>query len=274
MRYYFSGVALASALIAGTANAQPCGDADSPCILDSGSYYAIAPATKPEGIVVFLHGAGAQGKSSLTSDLARDATERGYVYVAPDGYHPEARSARNWSVKADNTSFERDDIAFLNDVMDDVRQRFGVTATPTLLSGFSRGGSMVWDIACQQPGFATAYAPVAGAFWDELPSGCAGPVKLFHTHGWADRTVPLEGRRFFRDGQGTVTQGDVWVSLKIMREANGCINRQPETTSFEHDIWFRHWTDCNGADLELMLHQGGHLVPAGWSARILDWFEG
>ena len=195
------------------ASAQDCGDAETPCPVDGGTYHMAMPAAEDaKGIVVHLHGAGAQSRGLLNSGL-------------------------------------------------DV---------PVLLAGFSRGGSMVWDIACQVPDFASAYAPLAGAFWDDLPEGCAAPVKLFHTHGWNDRTVPLEGRSF-RDG--AVVQGDVWASLKILRETNGCDARQPERNSFDGELWFRHWTDCRDGQIQLMLHKGGHGAPAGWANRMLDWFE-
>ncbi|MDW3224508.1 MAG: polyhydroxybutyrate depolymerase [Paracoccaceae bacterium] len=227
-------------------------------------------AETPKGIVMHLHGGGATGQGMLKSGMARTAVARGYVFVAPTGYHPNARYKRNWSVRAGTMRFDRDDAAFLKDVLEDVRSRPALGAVPLLLSGFSRGGSMVWDIACQSPSFAEAYAPMAGAFWDDLPDSCEGPVKLFHTHGWNDRTVPLEGRSF---GGGTVVQGDVWASLKLLRETNGCDKRQPERSSFEGEYWLRHWTDCTYGQIELLLHQGGHGAPKGWSARMLDWFE-
>ena len=157
--------------------------------------------------------------------------------------------------------------------MADVRAKTGLGDVPVLLAGFSRGGSMVWDIACDDPEFASAYAPLAGAFWDALPETCAAPVMLYHTHGWNDRTVPLEGRAFSFEGR-SVVQGDVWASLKILRATNGCDARQPERNSFEDDLWFRHWTDCAAGEIQLMLHKGGHGAPSGWSGRILDWFEG
>ena len=70
----------------------------------------------------------------------------------------------------------------------------GVDRSRVLLAGFSRGGSMVWDVACHAPVTARAYAPVAGAFWEPLPASCQGGADLFQTHGWADRVIPLEGR--------------------------------------------------------------------------------
>lgn len=249
--------------------AQPCGDADTPCETATGTYHMVAPDGVARAIVIHLHGAGGQGRGLLESGMARGSVARGYVFVAPDGYHPGSRFERNWSVRARGSSFDRDDALFLRDVLADVRARTGLSDAPVLLSGFSRGGSMVWDIACRDPGFAVAYAPMAGAFWDDLPETCAAPVMLFHTHGWNDRTVPLEGRSF---GGGAVVQGDVWASLKILRETNGCDARQPERSSFEGDVWLRHWTDCAAGRIELMLHQGGHGAPTGWAERMLDWF--
>lgn len=252
-------------------SADTCGSAEIPCIVSTGDYHVLLPQTDaPKGIVMHLHGGGGTGKGLLKSGMARAAQARNYLFVAPTGYHPNARYKRNWSVRAGQMRFERDDIGFLKEVLSDVRARPGMDSAPVLLSGFSRGGSMVWDTACADPEFADAYAPMAGAFWDDLPTSCAGPVKLFHTHGWNDRTVPLEGRSF---ADGAIVQGDVWASLKILRETNGCRNRQPESSSYEDGYWMRHWTDCASGQIDLLLHQGGHGAPKGWSERVLDWFE-
>jgi len=268
---HVAGLMLTFFCLISAVSAQPsCGDADTPCRIESGSYHLIFPERDPVGIVMHLHGGGATGKAMLNSDLARASVARGYVFVAPNGEHPEARWTKDWSVRADNTKHDRDDAVFLQDVIADVRGKYQLADAPFVLAGFSRGGSMVWDMACRLPDFADAYAPVAGAFWESLPESCAGPVYLFHAHGWTDRTVPLEGRSF-RDG--TVVQGDVWASFKVLRETNRCSNRQPETNSFVGEFWLRHWTDCEAGQIDLLLHKGGHGAPVGWADTILDWFE-
>lgn len=251
--------------------AQSCGDAETPCVVTDGTYHLMRPETQtPRGIVIHLHGGGGTGKGQMQSGLAKEALARGYVFVGPNGEHPENRWTKDWSVRADNMTFVRDDMVFLADVLADVRSRTGLREGPTLLAGFSRGGSMVWNMACYQPNFATAYAPLAGAFWDTLPDTCAAPVRLFHTHGWSDRTVPLEGRSF---SDGAVVQGDVFASLKVLRETNGCRNRQPESSDFGNDQWLRHWTDCDAGQIDLLLHTGGHGAPNGWAVLVMDWFE-
>ena len=77
-------------------------------------------------------------------------------------------------------------------------------------------------------------------------------------------------------GNGTMTQGDVFQSLYILRDANGCGNRQPETAPIDDESarWLRTWSDCaSGKQIDLMLHPGGHGIPKGWLDRALDWFE-
>lgn len=251
------------------ASAQACGGAQRPCQVADGSYHLRLPDADPAvGIVMHLHGGGGTGRGMINSGLAKEASARGYVVVAPNGEHPENRWTKDWSVRADGMSFERDDVAFLGDVLADVRQKASLPDAPVLLAGFSRGGSMVWNMACMNPDFADAYAPMAGAFWDSLPTDCVGPVHVFHTHGWTDRTVPLEGRAF-----GAIVQGDVWASLAVLRKTNGCRNRQPESSSFRGQNWLRHWTDCDAGSINLLLHPGGHGAPKGWSKSVMDWFE-
>ncbi len=195
---------------------------------------------------------------------------RGYALIVPEGRptHGE-RSQKDWSVR-DGSDYERDDIAFLSEIFDDAAKR-GVDRGRILLAGFSRGGSMVWDVACNAPRLARAYAPIAGAFWEPLPSGCTGGADLLHTHGWADRVIPLEGRSV---AGGTLTQGDTFASLKILRAANQCPVEQPDQKLVdENGDLIRVWNECPGGRIELWLHPGSHSMPRGWLTRALDWFE-
>lgn len=267
----YRAIFLAMAMLAGLpASALACGTAATACETPSGSYaLALPDGEGPFPVLMHLHGMGGTGPHVINGGVTRAALKRGYAVIAPTGWQPVSRFPKNWGVQ-DGRDYTRDDLSFLEEVLGDAARRAPLDRSRLLLSGFSRGGSMVWDVACAQPDFAAAYAPVAGAFWDDLPEDCAGPVQLFHTHGWLDRTVPLEGRLI---GGGRLTQGDVWASLFIMRETNGCANRQPESGSAGGGGWWRHWSDCRAGRLDLMLHPGGHNVPQGWTDRAIDWFE-
>ena len=248
--------------------------ADNPCAVACDTALGTYRSALPEGsgpfpVLLHLHGMGGTGEGVLRGGSARTALTRGYAVLAPDGWQPVSRYPRNWGV-ADGRAYTRDDIAFLRGVLEDAARRLPIDRSRVLLSGFSRGGSLVWDIACHAPDLARAYAPVAGAFWVPEPEACSAPVDLFHTHGWLDRIVPLEGRPI-RNGE--ITQGDVWGALFTLRQTNRCTNRQPETGAAEAARWWRRWSDCEAGRLDLMLHSGGHSVPAGWAGVALDWFE-
>jgi polyhydroxybutyrate depolymerase len=221
--------------------------------------------------VIYLHGWGASSAGAMNNKAMRAVlAARGYALIAPEGIRTSAtRKHKNWAVR-DGRVYQRDDLAFLAEVLDDAAAH-GIDRDRVLMAGFSRGASMVWDVACHAPGMARAYAPVAGAFWEPLPEGCQGGADLFHTHGWADRVIPLEGRSV---AGGTLTQGDVFASLKILRAANGCETEQPDVSGIEPDgIWRRTWSSCQRGQIELMLHPGPHGTPTGWLERALDWFE-
>ena len=128
---------------------------------------------------------------------------------------------------------------------------------------------MVWDVACRAPGLFRAYAPVAGAFWEPLPANCAGGVDLFHTHGWADRVVPIEGRPV---AGGELIQGDLFAALAILRDSLNCTSDRAGRTAIGGERWTREWA-CPGGVIRLELHPGGHGLPKGWTAGILDWFD-
>ena len=267
-------LALFATLWLGATPALACGlAAQDHCQVESGSYRISVPAGADRpAAMVWLHGWGGSADGVMKNKgMVRRLAGRGIALIAPNGIANTGFSKnRNWSV-VDGRDYDRDDIAFLDQVITDAVERHGIDRDRILLSGFSRGGSMVWDAACFRPALARAYAPVAGAFWEPLARTCAGPVDLFHTHGWTDRTVPLEGRPL---RGGAMIQGDVFQSLYMLRAVNGCANRQPEEAPVQESLWHRSWTDCDGLRrIDLMLHPGGHSIPKGWLDRALDWFQ-
>lgn len=269
IRRFLTALAVVVALPASPAAAAECGRPEADCEVPGGTYrLALPPETGPAPAVVFLHGWGGSAAGVMRNDgMLRTLAARGHALIAPQGLARPSHPNADWGVQ-DGQAHPRDDVAFLAAVIDDAAGH-GVDRERVLLAGFSRGSSMVWDLACRAPRTARAYAPVAGAFWQPMPQDCAGPVDLFHTHGWRDRTVPLEGRPV---ADGTLRQGDVWASLALLRQANGCTSGRPDEMPIDHDIWTRRW-DCPQGRIDLMLHPGRHGLPSGWLDRALDWFE-
>lgn len=262
------GAGLATAAQAG------CGaDAAGPCIIAEGTYHALLPEASATGqeampAVVFLHGYNASGAATLRMRaMVQTFLRSGYAVIAPDGQVARADGKRrSWSVIPDMGG-QRDEVGFILDVADDAATRFGLDRDRMLLAGFSLGGSMTTYVACREPQAFAAFAPVAGSFWNPLPQTCTGPVRLFHTHGTADRTVPIKGRQI-RPG---LEQGDVMDSLAILAGAGGCA-KDREDLPAQGRFARSRWTGCaTGAGIDLALHPGQHGVPEAWAPMVLDW---
>ncbi len=259
-----------------------CGDAPDACRIENGTYHIVmppAPAAGADGIpaLMFLHGWGSSGQGTLNMrGMVEAALARGYAVIAPDGTPRAGRNGRSWGFMPDRPG-PRNEIAFLQAVRDDAVARHGIDGGRMLLGGFSIGGSMVSYLACAAPSSFAAYGPVAGAFWHPVPTHCAGPVDLLHTHGWADGVVPLEGRILGQadslDDEGVFAQADVWRAMGIWRAATGC---RPNASGYSETgiFWRRGWQCDSGRQLGFALFKGGHMVPDGWTSMVLDWFEG
>lgn len=261
--------AAALALWAGIAAAGCGGQADA-CGAAGGEYHIELPeraAVAP--VVMFLHGYGGSGSSVLRNrSLVEGLTQRGYAVIAPEGLRRDGGGPQSWGFGPFTGG--RDEAAFLAAVLADAAGRFGTSRSQTVLAGFSAGAFMVHYLACRDPSAFAAYAPVSGAFWRPQPERCGGPVRLLQVHGWRDGVVPLEGRIL---GGGRFEQGDVFAALEVWRAANSCASHAPDRAWSTEGLLRRRW-DCGpGAEIELVLFDGGHSVPEGWAELMADWFE-
>lgn len=260
--------------VCGSAVQAGCGvEGLSPCVLPEGDYHVSLPEHDGNRVpaVVFLHGAGSTGAQVIgNSAIMQPLLDRGYAVLAPTGARSFGQNGgRSWNFLPGWEG--RDETAFMQNVVDDAAQRFGIDTSRVILAGFSAGGFMVNYLACEKPDAFAAYAPVAGGFWRPIPATCAGPIRLFHTHGWKDTTVPMEGRFL---GNKRFQQGDIFAGLELWRAANACPDEKPSGYSETGPFWRRVWSDCApDSALEFALFPGGHTVPDGWAEMVLNWFE-
>jgi polyhydroxybutyrate depolymerase len=240
--------------------------------IDGGTYHILLPpgAAAPVPAIMFLHGYGGEGAGTIRNKaMVNLMLDRGYAVIAPDGQPREDGKGRSWDFHPDHPA-ARDETAFLIAVADDAAARHGVDRDRMLLAGFSIGGSLTSYVACAKPDAFAAYAPLAGSFWRPHPDSCAGPVRLLHTHGLADRTVPMTGREIY---PGFV-QGNVLEAMEIWRATNGCTAKEPDAEESLGVYDIQRWTSCEpGVRLDVALHAGGHSVPKGWAEMAVDWFE-
>jgi polyhydroxybutyrate depolymerase len=221
--------------------------------------------------VIWLHGFGRSGKAMIQKPAYVDPfIRRGYAVIMPSGQPGISVENLDWGV-ADGYDLARDDIAFLRAVRADAVERFGLDPSRILIAGFSRGASMVWDVACQAPELARGFAAAAGAFWEPMTTECSAPVHLFHVHGFKDRMVPFEGREL-RWEDVDFAQGNVMKGVDVWRRENACMG-SAENGFGDDGSMQKDWTNCAAGSVRLRLTRGGHGVPEGWREAVLDWFE-
>lgn len=261
---------LAAALLvlcAGQASAQDCGP-DEPCEIEGGSYYLRLPAGDgPHPVLIWYHGFGSNGESiHRGGGLERDFLNRGYALVAPNGVR-NGDGPRRYPA---HDGASRDDVAFTFAVLDDARTRGNLDLDQLYAAGFSAGGSMTWLLACEAGDQLSGMVSVAGALRRPNATDCAGLAGLpvMQVHGFADGQVPFEGRAI-QDWH----QGSVWDALRRARDANGC-RSNPDAITVDDDLSTRSWgASCSGAPVRLDVHDGGHGLPQGWTARAAAFLE-
>ncbi len=179
-------------LATGVQTAAACGPQDA-CAIEGGDYRIRFPTSwdgkTPIGAIVFAHGwKGSAAAEMRNRSWAKLADELNVAFIAADGENG------GWSYPGSPMQY-RDEFAYFENLVSDITTRFPIRRDQLMASGFSLGGSMVWNLACYRSPLFAGYAPIAGAFWDPIPQHCPTPTPtLFHVHGMSDRTVPLGGR--------------------------------------------------------------------------------
>lgn len=237
-----------------------------PCAVAEGHYLWIGPpewdGRKSLPVLVFFHGYSSSAAEVVGYGVLRQlAASREILIIAPDG-----RGA-TWSHPGSPSQL-RDEFAFITAVLDDATMRFRAQPGRIYASGFSQGASMAWNAACRLPGRFAAIAPIAGVFWRPEPEDCpAGPIAVRHSHGMADRTMPLAGRSI----RQTFHQGDVMRVLSARRRMNGCAPEPDRVESGGPFTCAINQMCRSGAEVRLCFHDGGHDLRDDDITQAVDW---
>lgn len=231
--------------------AQACGP-DTDCQLGNRHYRIAMPdghdRADPVGAIIFAHGYRGSARGTMRNKrLRRIVSDMGLAFVA-------VKSARDdWDIPGAPSDLNSDghvELAYFEAVKADITSRFAVDPDRIMMSGFSAGGMMTWQLACDRPELFAGFAPMSGTFWQGPPASCAGTTNVIHTHGTEDRTVPLAGRAI-----GRTKQGDVNKVLAFYRKQG----RFGEiSTTIVDDLTCARQSDAATDILEFCTFKGGH----------------
>ncbi|HUS54831.1 MAG TPA: hypothetical protein VMY41_12635 [Thermohalobaculum sp.] len=248
---------------------------EKPCPVQDGFYRALIPeGDGPFPMMVYLYGSGGQSTTIANHPLFIDSVvERGYALIVPAALDMEYRKGiydSGWSLRHEPGG-SRDEVAFINQVIEDASRRFPLDRKQVVLVGQSRGAFLIWEIACHEPETAAAYAVHAGGYLGKLPDECERPVRFMHSHGAADQIVPFSGTPITSGG---VRMATLERSLDLLARTNHCTDPEPDHVEMMLGLQRTQWTGCaRGSSLDLLLHGGGHTMPGEWFRAVLDWFE-
>lgn len=269
--------AVASILVLGLSGpVHACGRGDDAnlCKTQNGHYrIALPDGTGPYPAVLYLYGSlGNSGSVIGNRGFVRAFTSRGYAVIVPAGLnkHYVTGIGSGWFLRNSLAPKERDDTKFVAEVLADAERRHQIDRRRVLIAGMSNGGFLTWEIACHAPHLGAAFAPVAAGYLGNMPSHCVKPVRILHTHGRADRIVTT-------DESGDRASGGARImlleeTLDRIARSNGCVRPGAPQKFLDYDR--TTWQGCpRGGSVDLLMHDGGHTIPASWYAYVVDWFE-
>ena len=223
--------------------------ASSDCAVESGTYRISLPdGDKPIGAIVFAHGyQGSAAGVMKNKSLIKMAADRGLALIAIDA------GADDWNLPnaPHESTAPRDEMAYLDAVMADAEQQFGVDPKRAVITGFSAGGMFVWTVICARGDAYAGYIPYSGTFWKGPPATCPALAQnIIHVHGTGDTTVPMKGRKIADTRQGDLRQ----VLAMYMKDKDFA----PDGRYAVADLSCAHAASISGKRLDLCLFDGNH----------------
>ena len=204
--------------------------------------------------VVFLfHGLGGNSAAVVeTTQMDEEADRSGFILVAPQG----AGDITHWDYLTP-ASTKGSDLALVDKLVDDVKQKACVDDDRVFASGFSNGSLLTLALACSAAdefaAFGGVSGPVAGSKCSDAP---ARPIIYFH--GTNDTVVPFTGAKTLLGTFPPVTR-----ALTTWAAHNGCAPTPVRSTTSK-TVQKSQWNGCDDGDLTAyVVDGGGHRWPGG-----------
>ncbi|HEX4445148.1 MAG TPA: alpha/beta fold hydrolase [Polyangiaceae bacterium] len=238
------------------------------------SYDLHVPSGGPAGphpLVLNLHGyTGSPAQQETLTAMNSLADSEGFLVAYPQGLG----STPDWNAGACCSAAsegDRDDLGFLNAVIDDVAAKACIDLARVYSMGFSNGGMMTYRLACQDSSRFAAAASVSGSAVVPLDGTCTPthPMPLMHVHGNADPLVPYDGGAggLPLSGRPTPIFPAAAAEVAAFRTKSACPSAS--TVYFDDgNAHCDHWGPCQGGSEVIFctVDQGGHAWPGGTGA--------
>lgn len=220
-------------------------------------------------LVLVMHGGSGTHRNMVRQSRGRWnelADQHGFYVVYPNAVK------KHWNFGEGKTSLELkdkvDDLAYFNQLLEDVCAENPIDSERIFATGISRGGQACYFLAGKMPGVFRGVAPVAMPLPEHFQDDCESgpPCALVLINGTADPQVPYEGGviEVFGMKRDRVLSTD--RTVEVWRERNQCtgepevtkIDPEADNTSVEKFAW--------SGEAPVVLYRienGGHTWPRG-----------
>lgn len=234
---------------------------DVPCFVGERSYHVKEPdgwdGQSPLPVLIHFHGWQRTGALPVQHQRISGATRRrGVLLIAPNGNN------KTWNF----WSPETEDVAFAEEVLEDVIRRYPIDTDNVYVSGYSYGSIMAWRVACDRGTQMNIRALLGVAGTLDQDENCPqAPQEVRHVHGFKDTVLA------FPYGP----EKDPTYPVALWRQRLGCADPGESKGDWSVVSFLTlsrmEWAACNaGSMVALDTHIGGHFIPHGWIGRQLD----
>lgn len=180
------------------------------------TYYVAYPtnSSEPAGLIINMHGFGGTASSQISgTQMNNYAHPQNIAVVYPQGVNSGIGSP-SWNVGTFWDFNTQDDVGFISAVIDEISLNFEINSNRIYACGFSNGGYMTYELACELSDKITAFGSVAGNFMLNPDQDCENgrEIPIIHFHGTNDPTVDYDPPSF--DQALTVEESiDYWSNF-------------------------------------------------------------
>ena len=147
-------------------------------------------ATEDTPLIIAMHGRNQFLVTFIPqSQMSNFANPQNVAVVYPQGLNFWGVPAWNTGVWWSNSVY--DDVGYINALIDSVSSNFAIDSNRIYACGFSNGGFMAYDLACELPDRIVAFGSVSGNFMMNSNQDCTNEreIPIMHIHGTSDLIV-------------------------------------------------------------------------------------
>ena len=250
------------------------------------TYFLNVPTNRPANpaLVLAFHGGPSSGeKFSRRTQLEPVSNRHGFILVFPN-------STGYWHDGRRETGNSRNDLMFVEGIIDDLQARYSIDRERVYATGASNGGMFTLRIGCELGHLIAAVAPVIASFPADYVNQCrpAKPIPILMINGTEDRFIKWQGGEIPKGGRKGAGGRTVPVlqTFQFWQQNNRCSketsvtgvpDRDPSDATRSELMEFRACSPRAPVRL-IRVNGGGHTWPgiarSGARKRIADRIAG